>query len=299
MSEEMAIYYDASKCTACRGCQAACKIWNELPSPIDFNAGEFTGSYQNPPDLHPATRLIITFEEREREGSYGVDWAFGRRSCMHCTDAGCVNVCPSGCLYHDPDGTGLVIFDEEKCIGCQYCRSACPFDVPRHTGIGVAGVGIKMNKCTGCVDRVRHGMAPACVDICQPNALEWGPRDEILEKAHARVAVLKEKGFEDARVYGETECDGTHSVYALKYDMSMYQKLPEDAKPNNLVKALNIMKPLAAVGAVGVVAGLGLSYLTGLGYKRDRQYYDEKNHDVIDADTDQTTRHIDKEAGER
>lgn len=299
MSQEMAIYYDASECTACRGCQAACKVWNELPSPIDFNAGEFKGTFQNPSDLNPDTRLIITFEERARENAYGVDWAFGRRSCMHCTDAACVNVCPSGSLYHDPDGTGLVIYDVDKCIGCQYCRSACPFDVPRHTGIGVAGGGIKINKCTGCIDRVRHGRAPACVSTCQPNALEWGPRDELIAKARKRVEVLHEKGFSDARVYGADECGGLHVINVLKYDLSMYQNLPEGAAPDGLTEALGYMKPLAALGAAGIVGGLGLSFLLGTGYKRDRMYYDEVDHDVIDVDTDEVIKHIDKEAGER
>ncbi len=299
MSEEMAIYYDASKCTACRGCQAACKVWNELPSPIDFNSGICTGSYQNPADLDPNTRLIITFNERERENGYGVDWAFGRRSCMHCTNAGCVNVCPSGALYHDPDGTGLVIYDKDKCIGCQYCRSGCPYDVPRHTGVGIQGAGIKINKCTGCIDRVRNGRKPACVSTCQPNALDFGPRSEMLERAHARVDALKKKGFADASVYGETECGGCHTIMVLKYDRSMYTHVPENAEPSGLTEALGFMKPLAAVGAAGIVAGLGLSFLTGVGYKRDRLYYDENAHDEIDVDTGEVIKHIDKEKGER
>ena len=84
---EQAIYFDSSKCTACKGCQAACKCWNNLPTSYELNsAGEFTGTLQNPPDLLPNTRLIITFNEKDREGKYGVDWAFGRRACMHCSN---------------------------------------------------------------------------------------------------------------------------------------------------------------------------------------------------------------------
>ena len=296
---ELAIYYDSSKCTACRGCQAACKVWNELPSDIEKNAGTFSGSYQNPPDLLDNTRLIITFEERPREDRYGIDWAFGRRSCMHCTDAGCVKVCPSGCLYHDPDGTGLVVYDTEKCIGCQYCRSACPFDVPRHTGVGVTGGGIKINKCTGCVDRVRHGMAPACVSTCQPGALEFGPRDAMVAKARKRVEELHAMGFNEARVYGADELDGCHVIHVLKYGMNMYQKMPENPKVNDAVNALNIMKPVAGLAAVGIAAGLGFSYLRGVGYKRDEMLYDAESENVIDTTTDKVVRHIDHEGGER
>lgn len=299
MSEEMAIFYDESLCTACRGCQAACKVWNEQPSPLTFEESDFTGTYQNPPDLNENTRLIVTFDEHERETGHGIDWLFNRRACQHCTDAACVQVCPSGCLYHDPDGTGMVIYDREKCIGCQYCRSACPFDVPRHTGVGLAGGGIKINKCTGCIDRVRHDRKPACVTTCQPEALKYGTRQEMLELAHERVDWLKDKGFADAHVYGEDEMGGLHSIAVLKHKNSMYQFTPDNPKKAGILDATEFMKPLTAVGAIAVVAGLGLSYATGVGYHRDGERYDEVHHDVIDTDTGEIIKHIDEEAGER
>lgn len=296
---EKAIYFDSSKCTACRGCQVACKVWNELPSPIEFNAGEFTGTYQNPPDLNPDTRLIITFDERDRENAHGVDWAFGRRSCMHCTNAECVRVCPSGALRYDETGTGFVIYDRDTCIGCQYCRTACPFDVPRHTGINVAGNSTVINKCTACFDRIRHGRKPACVSTCQPGALQFGDRDKMIEKAKKRVEVLKGKGFDQARVYGETEMGGLHVISVLQYDIAQYQGYVDNPAASGTTDALGVMKPVAAVAAVGIVAGLGISRLASTGYKRDRQYYDEQHNDVIDVDKDVVMKHIDKEKGER
>ena len=151
----------------------ACKCWNLLPSPIEKNTQEWNASLQCPPDLGPNTRLIITFDE-QKGGDNGIMWAFGRRACMHCTDPGCVAVCPSGCLRIDEE-TGLVVYDIDICVGCQYCKAGCPFDVPRHTNTGEPkGV---VNKCTGCIDRVREGRKPACVSTCQPGALEFGDRD--------------------------------------------------------------------------------------------------------------------------
>jgi formate dehydrogenase iron-sulfur subunit len=295
---EQAFLFDSSKCTGCKGCQVACKCWNNLPSSIELNAGEFTGSLQNPPDLQPNTRIIMTYNEKNRENEYGVDWAFGRRSCMHCTNAACVNVCPSGALYHDKE-TGLVTYDADKCIGCQYCREACPFDVPRHTGVGLSGNNIKINKCTGCVDRVHHGMKPACVHTCQPKALEFGDRDEMLKKAKARVEVLHKKGYKDARMYGEDEMGGLHTIYVLKYAIDQYE-LPENPSERGTDTAsADWMKPLTGLAAVATVAGLGVSFLTGVGYHRDKMRYDEVNHDVVDVDTGEVIKHIDKEAGER
>ncbi|ANE22206.1 4Fe-4S ferredoxin [Denitrobacterium detoxificans] len=294
---DKAILFDSSKCTGCKGCQVACKTWNNLPSSLEYNAGEFTGSLQNPIDLNGTTRRIVTYNEADNGKKYGVNWAFGQRACMHCDNPSCVSVCPSGCLSVD-ESTGFVTVDEDKCIGCQYCRSACPFDVPRHTGVNVVGGGIVVNKCTGCVDRIKQGRQPACVTTCQPGALQFGDRDEMLAIAHERVEKLKAKGFADARVYGETEVGGTHQIMVLKYPISQYE-LPENPERNGLVDALGFMKPLTGVGAAALVAGLGLSFLTGVGYKRHEMRYDEKAHDVIDVETGEVIKHIDKEAGER
>ena len=293
---EKAILFDSSKCSGCKGCQVACKCWNNLPSPMEKNSQKWNGSLQCPSDLEGNTRIIMTFNEKEG-GKNGVQWAFGRRACMHCTDAACVDICPSGALFHDAD-TGLVSYDAAKCIGCQYCRSACPFDVPRHTGVGITGAGIKINKCTGCLDRIEQGRKPACVTTCQPGALDFGDRTDMLATAHERVDYLQNKGFTDASVYGEKEMGGTHVIYVLKYDISQYE-LPKNPQANGLVQAVGVMKPLTGLAAAATVIGLGATFLTGLGYHRDTLHYDEKKHDVIDEDTGEVVKHIDVEGGER
>ncbi|MBQ9020431.1 MAG: 4Fe-4S dicluster domain-containing protein [Eggerthellaceae bacterium] len=296
MAQGKAILYDSSKCSSCKGCQVACKTWNNLASPIEKNAQPWTGSYQCPPDLDTHTRLVITFDEKPRE-KYGVDWAFGRRSCMHCTNAACVMVCPSGCLFHDEE-TGMVSIDNEKCIGCQYCHSACPFDVPRHQGVSFMGTEAIINKCTGCIDRIKNGRSPACVSTCQSNALQFGEWSDMLAKAKERAEVLKAKGFDAAQVYGEEQMGGTHVIYVLKYPLEQY-KLPENPQVSPLIGAMNWFKPILGVGSVALLGGLGISFLRGVGYKRDEMHYDELKHDIVDLDTGEVIRHIDKEAGER
>lgn len=304
-----AIYFDSSKCTGCKGCQVACKCWNQLPSPLGLNANEFTHSYQSPMDLNGDTRLIMAFEENDNGKKWGVNWSIGRRSCMHCIDPACVSVCPANALRVDEE-TGFVSVHEENCIGCQYCSSACPFDVPRYYG----DQG-KINKCTACLDRIKNGKepsinggtdktqrqfdVPACVHTCPPGALEYGPRDEMLAKAHERVAFLQARefgGFPDAMVYGEKELSGTHVIMVLKFAPETYG-LPADPKVSEMVGLVDIMKPLTAVAAGATIAGLGLSFLTGIGYKRHKMCYDEKNKDVIDVETGEIIKHIDDEEG--
>ena len=106
INQEVAMLFDSSKCTACKGCQIACKQWNVLFSPLGLNENKFTGSYQAPMDLNGSNRLIMTFKEKRTESKVRpVEWAFGRRSCFHCTEAGCAMVCPTGALKIQPRST--------------------------------------------------------------------------------------------------------------------------------------------------------------------------------------------------
>ncbi|MGD9146207.1 MAG: 4Fe-4S dicluster domain-containing protein, partial [Anaerolineae bacterium] len=119
-----ALLLDLGKCTACRGCQAACKQWNDLPGEETQN----WGSYQNPADLSYDTYTLIHFDEHEHEDG-SLTWLFLNQRCLHCTDAACVDVCPTGALAYNE--MGFVSFEEEKCNGCGYCSQYCPFGIPR------------------------------------------------------------------------------------------------------------------------------------------------------------------------
>lgn len=284
---DKAILFDSSRCSACKGCQVACKCWNNLPSPLGHNVQEFTGSYQSPVDLNGDTRLIVTFHE-ENGGPTSVQWSFGRRGCQHCINPACASVCPSGAIGVD-EATGMVTVNEDDCVGCQYCSAACPFDVPRYHG-----PKSKINKCTGCVDRIEQGRDPACVQTCQPEAMKFGDRDEMLAIAHERVEMLHNKGFTEARVYGEDELDGLRVIMVTKYGLDTYG-MPEDPQISPIVDVLSILKPVTGLGVAAVVAGLGLSFLTGVGYKRHKMRYDEKNRDVIDIETGEVLKHIEED----
>ncbi|MDY3980867.1 4Fe-4S dicluster domain-containing protein [Paraeggerthella sp. LCP19S3_G8] len=282
---EKAILFDSSRCSACRGCQVACKMWNNLPSTLEKNGNPWTGSYQSPMDLNGDTRLLISFHE-EAGGDKGVMWSFGRRSCQHCADAPCATICPGGALAKDEE-TGFVSVDESKCIGCQYCKSACPFDVPRYHG-----PNSKINKCTGCLDRVEQGMQPACVTTCQPEALKFGDREEMLAIARERVAYLQGKGFADACVYGEDEIGGLHVIQVLKHGVEAHGQV-ENPQVNPMVGLTQIMKPVTGAVTGLTVAGLAAMFVLGIGYKRDKLAYNAETEDTLSVDSGNVLKHGD------
>ena len=282
---EQAIFYDTSRCTGCKGCQVACKCWNDLPSPTGLNENVFTGTYQNPADLNGHTRLVTTFAEHEG-GSKGVMWAIGRRSCQHCTDAPCASICPAGCLVRNEE-TGFVEVNSERCVACQYCHTACPFDVPHYDG--VQGV---VNKCSGCPDRVEQGMTPACVSTCQPNALVFGDRDEMLTLAQERLEFLQANGYDDACIYGAEEMGGLHLISVLKYGVDKHGYV-ENPQVSPILTLTNLMKPVT--GVVSGVAVLGFAAMAALahGYSRKTLAYNPETEDTLDVNTGDVVKHGD------
>jgi len=260
---EKAILYDATRCTACRGCQAACKQWNENDEfiPVETKVQSVNwGSYENPPDLSPTTWLKMKFREIEPGGK--VRWLFTRRSCMHCTDAGCVKVCPSKALYHHE--LGFVAYNKDLCTGCGYCIEACPFDVPRADRNLLTGIA-KMDKCTLCttpgLDRIAEGWEPACVKTCPTNALQYDDRDKLVAEGRKRVDSLRDAGWANANLYGENELGGLHVMYVLDDHPSVYE-LPVNPQVSAATVAWqDAIQPLGwAVGGLTVL-GLGLNYM--------------------------------------
>ena len=270
---EKAILFDTSRCIACRGCQVACKQWNEtdeiIPAKQNGVQASNRGSYENPPDLSPETWLIIKFTENEENGN--LRWLFGRWSCMHCTEAACVEVCTSGALYHNEDG--FVGYDRDKCTGCGYCEQYCPFHIPRLDAGILTGVG-KMDKCTLCttpgLDRLSAGEEPACVRTCPTNALVFGDREELLSRGRELVGSLSAANPR-ATLYGETELGGLHVMHVLEDVPGVYGLPEEPPFPVTVTLQKNVLGPLARVVWPLVAVGLTLNALIAWTRERARR----------------------------
>ncbi len=261
--QHKALLYDTSKCTACRGCQVACKQWHNLPAEKTRNHG----SYQNPPDLTPRTWLVIRFDEEVDAKGFPV-WKFLRQSCFHCESPDCVAVCPPKALTRREDG--VVDLDPEKCIGCGYCIDVCPFEVPK-----MDPKTNKVFKCNFCTDRIDNGLAPSCASVCPTGALRYGDRGKLLEIARERVAYLKGKGFSQASIYGEGSY-ATGILLVLQYRPEAYSWIPP--KPGHRAGAVwwkEVFNPIGS-WAIGGAAAAALIHYVLIGPHRIQKTEEKK-----------------------
>ena len=125
--DQVAKLIDVSKCIGCKACQTACMEWNDLRDNVGTVAA---GVYDNPTDLTPQSWTVMRFAEYENDATGNLEWLIRKDGCMHCEDPGCLKACPSpGAILQYANG--IVDFQQENCIGCGYCITGCPFDVPR------------------------------------------------------------------------------------------------------------------------------------------------------------------------
>jgi formate dehydrogenase iron-sulfur subunit len=211
MAEGYSILVDTSKCTACRGCQIACKQWNQLPGTQTKNVG----THQNPPDFSFETYKVVRFEEG-KNGDGKAYWYFFTDQCRHCLSPGCMAAAEKNEIVQD-EKTGAVLYTPKtKDLDFTATREGCPYDIPRQDPKTKV-----LSKCTMCFDRITNDMVPACVKSCPTGAMVFGERDKILDMAKKRVEELK-KGFPKAQALN---ADDVRVIYLVTDDPKKYYKL--------------------------------------------------------------------------
>ncbi len=175
-SPRMGFFTDTSVCIGCKACEVACKEWNHVPE----DGLALTGmSYDNSVGLGADTWRHVAFIEQQRpadDGDGGLRWLMSSDVCKHCTHAACLDVCPTGALMRTEFGT--VVVQADVCNGCGYCIPACPYGV-----IDQRKEDGRAWKCTLCYDRLGAGMEPACAKACPTDSIQFGPLDELRERA--------------------------------------------------------------------------------------------------------------------
>lgn len=173
---------------------------------------------------------------------------------MHCEDPGCLKACPSpGAIIQYANG--IVDFQEENCIGCGYCVSGCPFDVPR-----ISKKDNRAYKCTLCSDRVAVGQEPACVKTCPTGAIVFGTKEDMKQHAEERITDLKSRGYEQAGLYDPAGVGGTHVMYVLHHadKPSLYHGLPDQPRISPMVGLWKGLAKPMALASMAAAAFVGL-----------------------------------------
>jgi formate dehydrogenase iron-sulfur subunit len=275
MSQPMGFYTDTTVCIGCKACQVACHQWNDLDAELaeqpseDGNPGAtrpLSGmSYDNTVSLSDVNWRHVKFIEKSelRDGQFSynptddsrdnLQWLMMSDVCKHCVNAPCLDVCPTGAIMRTEFDS--VYIQQQVCNGCRDCMAACPFGVIHMGGQENEGKGVA-KKCTLCYDRMQNGLTPACAQACPTASIQFGPIDELKQRAEARLQQLKSQGLNQAQLYGadETILGGLNAFYLLMDKPEVYG-LPSNPKlPSRTV----LPSSLWSIGSALAMAVVGL-----------------------------------------
>ena len=252
--EQVCKLVDTTTCIGCKACEVACQEWNDLP----FAQTSFDNTYQTMPSTAWNFWNLIKFNEHPKEDG-GFMWLMRKDQCMHCAEPGCLKACPSdGAIVQYSNG--IVDFQQDHCIGCGYCITGCPFDIPKFNPATK-----KVYKCTLCSNRVSQGLEPACIKACPTGCLHFGSKDDMKDLAEKRTMQLRQHyGFENAGVYDPPGVGGTGVIYVL-HDIThpeAYGGLPANPSIPWVVKLWKTpLKILGNLAMLGGLIGVTLHYL--------------------------------------
>lgn len=193
------VLFDSTRCIGCRQCEAACNEVNQLPAP-DKKFDDLTVL----DDKRRTDEKTYTVVNKYRGATGPV---YRKTQCNHCLEPACASACFVRAFKKQPNGA--VTYDASVCVGCRYCMVACPFSIPAYEYS--EPLTPRVMKCTMCAPRLAEGKLPGCVERCPKEALQYGPRDELIKIARARIAAHPDKYLD--HIYGEHEMGGTSWMY--------------------------------------------------------------------------------------
>ena len=282
-AKRMGFFTDTTTCIGCKACEVACKQWNDLPADeLRIGKGwsyDYTGSLSAstwrhvrfvetvtlplfddgltaPQPQEDVPSLVEVAEGRAASAQLGGEvgddgalldrWVFMSDVCKHCSNAGCLDACPTGALIRTEFET--VIVQPDVCNGCGYCVPSCPFGV-----INRDPYDGRAAKCTLCYDRLEDGMEPACAKACPTDAIQFGEWDELVDRAERRVVALHERGLETAYLYGAGDAPGEQ----LAGNLGAFFLLTEPPERFGLPAQADspIQENMPAATAAGLAAG--------------------------------------------
>ena len=259
VAPRLGFFTDSSICIGCKACEVACKEWNQVPAEDIRYLGR---SYDNTGALGANAWRHVAFVEKDTAG--GVAWLMNSDVCKHCAEAACLDVCPTGAIFRSEYGT--VVVQEDVCNGCGYCVAACPFGVieRREGSVTRPATNGLAQKCTLCYDRLHSGLEPACAHACPTKSIQFGPLDELRQRARARVSQLHGEGRGEARLYLADEADnevGGAGAFFLLLDEPRAYGFPEH--PVTSTRRLKGMWAAAGMAAGLLAAGVALAFAGG------------------------------------
>lgn len=258
-SEVYGVLVDVTRCVGCRQCEKACNEWNKLPKP----------------DKPFDDRSVFNKNRRPNEKAYTVvnkydvngQTIYRKIQCMHCNEPACASSCPIHAYSKTKEG--VTYYNEDRCFGCRYCMTACPYNIPAYDYW--SALEPKVIKCTFCYDRLKEGKRTACSEACPTGALTFGKRIDLIKIARERIN--KEPGKYIDHIYGENEVGGSSWMYISSVPFEKIG-LPRDLPNNPLIE-----ETMGFLSAVPIVLTVWPALFTAI-------YYSNIHRDKLDKNNE-------------
>ncbi len=231
---KQAMLIDQTRCIGCGACSVSCKA---IYARASFG-------------------VLRTRMKKYETGRFpAVSFRFRKQMCMHCIEnAPCIEACPVNAIsYVAGENGGMVIIDDQTCIGCGNCTRQCPYHAPVQDRDRK-----KAEKCSFCSRRVVAGQSPFCAEACPVGAITFGGRDEVLAEGQRRAEALRAKGRNHAYVWGSRD---TMVLYLLDQPPQVYDLPAEGYTASQAVSFTRLATPAGGVLAAAALGAHGLHLL--------------------------------------